>query len=82
MTPTVSVVMAAKNYARFIAQAVRSVFAQSFADWELVIIDDGSTDDTPAVVKPFLADPRVKYFRSDKLGQPRAKKALSTARGR
>lgn len=73
MRPTVSVVMAAKNYARFIGQAVRSVFAQTFVDWELVIIDDGSTDDTPVAVKPFLGDARVRYVRSDKLGQPRAK---------
>lgn len=73
MTPRVSVVMAAKNYARFLPTAVESVFAQTFADWELVVIDDGSTDDTPAAVKPFLSDPRVRYVRSDKLGQSRAK---------
>jgi glycosyltransferase involved in cell wall biosynthesis len=73
MKPTVSVVMAAKNYARFIGQAVRSVFAQTFADWELVIIDDGSTDDTSVMVKPFLGDARVRCVRSDRLGQPRAK---------
>ena len=78
MTPTVSVVMAAKNYARFLPQAIESVFAQrqaasGFADWELLIIDDGSTDSTPQAVQPYLADPRVKYIRSDRLGQSRAK---------
>jgi glycosyltransferase involved in cell wall biosynthesis len=73
MMPVVSVVMAAKNYARFLPQAVESVFAQTFINWELVIIDDGSTDDTMLAVKPFLSDPRVLYHRSDKLGQPRAK---------
>ncbi len=73
MKPQVSVVMAAKNYARFLPAAVESVFAQTVADWELVIIDDGSTDETPTVVKPYLGDPRVRYVRSDKLGQPRAK---------
>lgn len=71
--PTVSVVMAAKNYARFLPQAVESVIAQSFTDWELLVIDDGSTDATPAAVRPFLADRRVRYHRSDRLGQPRAK---------
>jgi glycosyltransferase involved in cell wall biosynthesis len=80
--PTVSVVMAAKNYARFLPQAVRSVFAQTSADWELVIIDDGSTDHTPQAVKPFVRDPRVRYHRSDKLGQPRAKNlGLRLSRG-
>jgi glycosyltransferase involved in cell wall biosynthesis len=73
MTPLVSVVMAAKNYARFLPQAVESVRAQTFADWELLIIDDGSSDATPEVARPFLSDPRVRYFRSDRLGQPRAK---------
>ncbi|MEO2090871.1 MAG: glycosyltransferase [Gemmataceae bacterium] len=82
MKPTVSVVMAAKNYARFIGQAVRSVFAQTIPDWELVIVDDGSTDPTPQAVKPFLGDPRVRYVRSDKLGQPRAKNlGLRLSRG-
>ncbi len=73
MTPTVSVVMAAKNYARFLPAAVESVLAQTFADWELLVVDDGSTDHTPDAVAPFLADPRVRYVRSDRLGQPRAK---------
>ena len=72
-TPQVSVVMAAKNYAHFIAQAIDSVRAQTVADWELVVIDDGSTDATPAAVRPYLNDPRVRYFRSDRLGQSRAK---------
>ena len=73
LSPLVSVVMAAKNYARFLPQAVESVFAQTVADWELLVIDDGSTDHTPKAVRPFLADKRVRYVRSDKLGQPRAK---------
>ena len=73
MTPRVSIVMAAKNYARFLPMAVESVRAQTFADWELLIIDDGSRDDTPQAVRPFLTDPRVRYVRSDSLGQSRAK---------
>ena len=73
MKPLISVVMAAKNYARFLPTAVDSVFAQTIADWELVIIDDGSTDETPAAVRPYLRDPRVRYVRSDRLGQSRAK---------
>jgi len=82
MTPHVSVVMAAKNYARFLPQAVESVLAQTFADWELLIVDDGSTDATPRAVRPYLIDPRVRYFRSDKLGQPRAKNlGITLSRG-
>ena len=73
MNPSVSVVMAAKNYARFLPVAVDSVREQTFADWELVVVDDGSIDDTPTVIKPFLSDSRIRYVRSDKLGQTRAK---------
>lgn len=81
--PTVSVVMAAKNYARFLPAAVESVFAQTYPDWELLVIDDGSTDATPAAVRPYLADPRVRYVRSDRLGQSRAKNlGIGLSRGR
>lgn len=72
MTPTVSVVMAAKNYGRFLAEAVESVLPQTFTDWELLIIDDGSSDDTTRVAARF-ADSRIRYVKSDRLGQSRAK---------
>ncbi len=71
--PQISVVMAAKDYARFLPTAVGSVLRQTLTDWELVIVDDGSADGTPAAVAPYLADRRIRYVRSDKLGQPRAK---------
>lgn len=78
----VSIVMAAKNYARFLPEAVESVFAQTFADWELLVIDDGSSDDTPQACRPYLADRRVRYFRSDTLGQPKAKNlGIALSRG-
>jgi glycosyltransferase involved in cell wall biosynthesis len=73
MTPRIAVVMAAKNYARFLPQAVDSVLAQTFTDWELLIVDDGSTDATRQVVKPYLKDSRIRYAQSDQLGQSRAK---------
>ncbi|MFM8272960.1 MAG: glycosyltransferase family 2 protein, partial [Gemmata sp.] len=38
--------MAAKNYARFLPEAAESVLAQTLGAWELLVIDDGSTDDT------------------------------------
>ena len=71
--PLVSIVMAARNYARFLPTAIDSAAAQTVADWELLIIDDGSTDETPAAVRPYLHDRRVRYVRSDRLGQSRAK---------
>ncbi len=73
MTPTVSVIMAAYNYGRFLGAAVKSVLAQTFADFELIVVNDGSTDDTARVILPYLADPRVRYYRTCHLGQPAAK---------
>ena len=72
-TPRVSIVMAAKNYAKFLPAAVESVIAQTVDDWELIIIDDGSSDNTPAMVQPYLTDARIRCVQSDRLGQPRAK---------
>jgi glycosyltransferase involved in cell wall biosynthesis len=73
MTPTVSVIVAAYNYGRFLAAALESVLAQTFADFEVIVVNDGSTDDTSEVVIPYLTDPRVRYYRTDHLGQPGAK---------
>ena len=52
--PRVSIVMATYNQARFIGHAIESVLAQSFTDWELLILDDASTDETPTIVNNFI----------------------------
>ncbi len=58
----VSVVMPTYNCAPFIAESIRSVQAQTHPEWELVIIDDRSTDDTAQVVGALAeADPRIRY---------------------
>jgi glycosyltransferase involved in cell wall biosynthesis len=51
--PKISVLMSAYNAARYIGEAIQSVLAQTFADFELIIINDGSTDDTEKVVRSF-----------------------------
>ncbi|MBO4264250.1 MAG: glycosyltransferase, partial [Bacteroidales bacterium] len=50
--------------AAFLAEAVASVLAQTWADFELVIVDDASPEDLPAVLAPFLGDARVRYSRN------------------
>ena len=80
--PLVSIITATKNYARFLPQAVASALAQSVCNWELIVVDDGSTDDTSTVVQPFLADKRIRYVQSDRLGQSRAKNlGIALSRG-
>jgi glycosyltransferase involved in cell wall biosynthesis len=57
--PKVSVIMAAYNEEKSIGRAIQSVLAQTFADWELIIVNDGSTDDTLSEIKK-IKDGRVK----------------------
>ncbi len=61
--PTVSVITIFLNAGRFIAEAIDSVFAQQYDDWELVLVDDGSTDDSTAVTRRYAArfPGRVRY---------------------
>jgi glycosyltransferase involved in cell wall biosynthesis len=75
MTPAVSVVIATYNYARYLSAAVDSALRQTFPSFEVVILDDGSTDATPHVVRPLLADPRVSYHRTEHGGVAAAKNA-------
>jgi glycosyltransferase involved in cell wall biosynthesis len=72
-TPLVSVVVAAYNCGRFIAEAIESVLAQTVADLDVHVVNDGSTDDTDARVQPFLGNPRIVYHKQANQGQPRAK---------
>src|SRR5207249_3094264 len=66
-TPTVSVCLMAYNHAPFVAESIRSVLGQTFADFELIVVDDGSTDDTPRVIASF-DDPRIVAIRQPNAG--------------
>lgn len=80
--PAVSVIIPAYNAARYLKNAVASVLFQTFKDWELLIVDDGSTDDTQAVVNSFT-DPRIKYIRQENAGVASARNVgLGQAAGR
>jgi glycosyltransferase involved in cell wall biosynthesis len=59
--PTVSVLMAAYNAEKHIRQAVDSILCQTLTDFEFVIVDDGSTDQTPFILRSY-ADPRIRLF--------------------
>ncbi|OLY93894.1 Glycosyl transferase family 2 [Cnuella takakiae] len=58
----VSVIMCAFNVAPFIASAIETIKAQTYQDWELIIADDASTDDTLAIARSFAFDPRIKVY--------------------
>ena len=58
--------MPSYNTGKFIKETIESVLAQTYSCWELIIVDDCSTDVTDEVVKPFLTDSRIKYLKNKK----------------
>lgn len=62
MSAKVSIIMPAYNRAKYISKAINSVLRQTFTDFELIIIDDGSTDNTKEVLQKYLQDSRIKYI--------------------
>ena len=83
-TPRVSVIIPTLNRATLLPHAVHSVLGQTYIDLELIIVDDGSTDDTQAVIADLVAaDARVKTLRhAESQGQPAAfNSGIKVARG-
>lgn len=82
-SPLVSVLIPTFNRAQYVGDAVRSSLAQTLDDIEVLVVDDGSTDDTAALLATF-SDPRLRVVRHDRnRGIPRTRNtALSAARGR
>ena len=79
----VSVIMPTYNCARFIRQAIDSVLSQTYINWELLIVDDCSTDETESIVRSF-DDPRIRYMRNTQnMGAALTRnRALKEAKGR
>lgn len=65
MDNLVSIIMPSYNTERFIAETIRSVLAQTYTNWELIIVDDCSTDRTDDVVSEFLGDERIRYLKNE-----------------
>lgn len=66
MNALVSVIMPSYNTAKYIEQSIYSVIEQTYKDWELIIVDDCSNDDTDEIVIPLLQDSRIKYIKNEK----------------
>lgn len=64
MNDMVSIIMPSYNTAKFISETIESVLAQTYTKWELIIVDDCSTDDTDNVLKKYLADSRIRYLKN------------------
>lgn len=71
----ISVVIAAYNHGRYLADALESALGQTLPPAQIVVVDDGSTDETPEVLRRFAAEPRIECLRLEHAGQPAAKNA-------
>lgn len=72
--PKISVVVTCYNYGHYLSGCVDSILGQTFESFEVIVVDDGSTDDTPERIKPFLErDGRIRYIRKSNGGQASAK---------
>ena len=67
-TARVAVIVPAYGVAHLLSEALASVQAQTFTEWECIVIDDGAPDDVAGTVAPFLADPRIRFLETDNGG--------------
>jgi hypothetical protein len=80
--PTFSVIVPAYNAAETVGDAIRSVLNQTVAGFEVIVVDDGSTDGTSAEIERFAVDPRVRHIRQSNAGLAATRnRALREARG-
>lgn len=79
--PKISVVVPLYNHEKYIGEALHSVLSQSFADFELIVINDGSSDNSENIVKE-IKDDRIRYFSQDNQGAHAAiNRGIQLARG-
>jgi glycosyltransferase involved in cell wall biosynthesis len=73
--PTVDVIIPAYNAAHYLPAAIESVVSQTFDDWQILLVDDGSTDNTAEAVAPFLdrLGSKIRYIKQENRGLPTAR---------
>lgn len=83
MTPEITVVIPAYNASRYIGDAINSVCKQTFNNWELIVVNDGSKDNTGDIVNGFLTDSRIKLISQENKGVSAARNTgIKAAKGR
>ncbi len=82
MLPVVSVVIPTYKHAEYVLATLESVFAQTFTSYEVIVVNDGSPDDTAAKLRPLADAGRIRYFEQPNAGQSAARnRGLAEARG-
>ncbi|KAB0668621.1 glycosyltransferase [Oryzomonas sagensis] len=73
MTPLVSVVVTCFNYGKYVGKAIDSVLKQTYRNVEIIVVNDGSTDNTDEVMCNYLKNPKIVYIQQENQGQAVAK---------
>ena len=68
--PLVTVYIPSKNYANYLNRSIESVIFQTFLEWELILIDDGSTDTSFEVMKKYVNQDNIQLYKTDSIGLP------------
>lgn len=79
--PRVAVIVPAYGVAHLLGEALDSLQAQTFTEWECVVIDDGAPDDVAGAVAPYLADPRIQFLSTPNHGVSSARNTAIAATG-
>lgn len=78
----ISIIVPVYNAAHYIEDCIRSVLFQSFTDWQLILVDDGSTDRSAELINNYLSDPRLKYIYKQNSGVTETRwQGLTEAKG-
>lgn len=81
LVPRVAVIVPAYGVAHLLHEALDSLLAQTLADWECVVVDDGAPDDVAGAVAPYLSDPRIRFLPTENGGVSRARNRAIAASG-
>lgn len=80
LKPMVSVIIASYNHGKYLHQAIDSVLAQTYKNYEIIVVDDASTDNTLEILKPYLAKKCIRYIRNpENLGEAGSRNVGNTA---
>jgi len=82
-SPLVTVYITNYNYGRYLSQAIESVLNQTFTDFELIVVDDGSVDDSRDIIRQYQGHPKVRTIFQENQGLNKTNNiALRSARGK
>jgi glycosyltransferase involved in cell wall biosynthesis len=73
MKPGVSIVVTCYNYGSYVAECLDSIKNQTYSNYEVIIVNDGSTDNSEEIIKQYLLDKRFRYIKQENAGQTKAK---------